>query len=326
MNARFVSTLIASSLLLASSAAAAGPSRQDLHEARKLARAAKVLAKEGEHRQAAKSYREADELIPAPSYKLGWARALVEAGELIEAAEVLSACVDTTPRQWVEKKARKSCVELAEEVDDRTPTLEITLPQPWPMELAVTVDGEDHDLDDGAVEYNPGTLEIWAEAPGYEELERTVTLGEGDVESVELTMTKLPTPVVEEEDDDGGISPVPAYLSWAVGVAGLGVGAGFGIAAISTTNDVVTAYGCQGGDCPREAQGDIATAQLNGDVSTVGFAVGGAGVLLGTILYLVSDDEDEEEEGVDEELARRSDRIRLEPATDSGTMGVRLTF
>ena len=47
-------------------------------------------------------------------------------------------------------------------LSNRTPTLEIIVAEPWPEELAITVDGTDHDLTDGAVEYNPGTLEVWA--------------------------------------------------------------------------------------------------------------------------------------------------------------------
>jgi PEGA domain len=93
--------------------------------------------------------------------------------------------------------------------------------------------------------------------------------------------SERPVPV----EDQGG-SRVPAYLSWAVGAVGVGVGIGFGVSALGAKNDLAT--NCPNQQCDPAFAGDLDDAKMKGNIATIGFAVGGAGLLLGTIFFAAS--------------------------------------
>ncbi len=319
-----VAALTASLFSVADAKAASWKDRQN---AQKLGKEAKALAVKGDFEEAAAKYREADELVPAPSYKLELARMLAANKDLIGASEVLAACVETEPRQWVEKVAYQNCKKFITEVDERTPTIEVTVFEPSADEVTITVDGESYEPGEGPVGYNPGKVKISAEADGYEPFDKTVKLMEGEKEAIEITMTKAGATADEdgedEEDDGEGISPVWAYASWGVGAVGLGLGIGFGVSAIQTTNEVIRAYDCQDSVCPPEAADDLATAKLNGNISTAGFVIGFTGVTAGTILFLLSSAmDDDESDAVDDETAG----IEATPILGPGFVGVSGTF
>lgn len=315
----FVATMLGSSLSFAA------PSFKDLQEARKLAREGDALLKKGEHVEAAKTFKKADKLVPAPSYKLQLAKALAGADDLVQAGQVLAECVEAKPVQWVEKQAHKKCQDFAKEVDERTPEIEVTVYKPSASEVTVKINGNDFDPAEGAVPYNTGKYEVVVTAEGYKKWTETVNLTEGDVTTLEVTM--LPTAAEssgdqEEADDGGGLSPIPAYVAWGVGAVGLGLGIGFGVAAITSTNDVLALYGCENGVCPPEAQADLDTAKVNGNVSTAGFIIGAVGVTAGTILFLLSGDDDEEGDDADEAALQ----IEAKPLIGPGFVGVHGAF
>ena len=280
MKRLWISVSVMLLLLMSVSVALAKPTWKDRREAQKLGREAKELLQKGDAKQAAKRYAKADELIPAPSYKLGLAKALIELGDLIRAAEVLRAAAESKPRQFAEKQATKKAATLLEEVDERTPTLEIAVYDPEASETEITVDGEEFDVGDGAVEYNPGKYEVLAKAEGYEDWTAKLDLQEGDVEALEITMKSLSGDGGDEADDGGGggMDKLPAYIAWGTGAVGIGVGIGFGIAAIQSTNDVLQYWDCKDGVCPPAAEDDLNTAKMNGHISTVGWVVGAVGI------------------------------------------------
>jgi tetratricopeptide (TPR) repeat protein len=321
-RAWMAAALIAAATL--SSANVEAASWKERQQAQKLGKEAKGLAKQGKFKKAAKKYKKADELTPAPSYKLELARMLVALEDLVQAAEVVDACVEKQPRQWVEKVAFKKCQDLAVELEDRIPTIEISVFEPSAELVEVTVDGEDYDPDEGAVSFNPGEVEVEASADGYAPYSKTVKLPEGKNASIEISMEKAgpKEDAVEEDEDSGGLSPVWAYASWGLGAVGIGVGVGFGVAAITSTNELLRVYECEDGVCPAEAQDDLDRAKLNGNVSTVGFVVGFVGVTAGTILFLLSGDDSDESDSVDEELGS----VDVSPMLGPGFVGVQGTF
>jgi len=331
MKRRIVSIHSCLVALLVSSFATAAPTFKDRKEAQKLAREAKDLSKRGKHKKAAKKFKKADRLVPAPSYKLGLANMLIELGDLVQASEVAAECAGTQARQWVEKKAAANCGKLVGEIDERTPSLEVTVFEPSANDVTVTVDGEEFDPAEGALAFNPGSYQLLATADGYQDFTEQVKLGEGDVTEVEISMIKASGGDGDEADDDagGGLSPIPAYVSWGVGAVGLGVGIGFGVAAIQTTNEVLRLYGCEAGECPPEAENDLNTAKANGNVSTAGFVVGFTGVIAGTVLFLLSDDDDgadqpNDDDGDDDEGGLL--RIEAKPLIGPGFVGVSGSF
>jgi len=73
----------------------------------------------------------------------------------------------------------------------------------------------------------------------------------------------------------------PAYVALGVGLAGIGVGSAFGIMAMNGKNDL---NGCTSSSCPPSNEDALDKAKRNGNISTVAFAVGGASLVLGTVL------------------------------------------
>ena len=318
-------------ILLGTSFALAVPSWKDRKDAQKLAADAKKLAKKGKYKKAAKKYKKAAEKNPAPSYRLELAKMLVELGDFVQAGEVLGECTESKPKQWTERKAWKGCQTFATEVEERTPSLEVSVFEPSSEEVTVTVNGEEFDPAEGAVAFNPGKYTINAEAEGYDDFSQKVKLAEGDVEAVEISMAGGAAEDADEEDDDDdsdGLSPWPAYIAWGAGAVGLGLGIGFGIAAITTTNDVLRLYDCAEGVCPPDAEDDLNTAKTNGNISTAGFIIGGVGAVAGTILYLLADTDDDDGDDGDEGDEEDEGLLRLEakPVVGPGFVGMTGTF
>ncbi len=331
MKRHILPCLAALAVLLAATSAQAAPTFKDRMEASKLGQQASLLARQGKHKEAAKAYKKADKLVPAPSYKLGLAKALLELDDLVQANEVLLECMAQGPiQQWNEKAAQKQCIDLGSKVDDRMPRIAVVVLDPSSDEVIIQIDDEDYSPSEGEVGFNPGSYTVTAEAEGYRSFKKKVTLKEGDRETVEITLEakkKAKTKEVEPDEEDGsGLSPIPAYIAWGVGAVGVGVGIGFGIAAITTTNEVITVYECDNGVCPPEAEDDLNVAKLNGNLSTAGFIVGGVGIAGGTILYLLADTGGDEGDEVDEEAARGKLSIAARPLIGPGYIGVVGTF
>jgi len=321
------SVLVVLCVLLSASLALAKPSYRDVRTARKLAREGRALIKRGKFQRAAKKFKKADDLVPAPSYKLELAKMLIELGDLLRAGEVLEAAVDTSPRQWAEKKAKKRSAKLLDEVHERTPSLEVQIFEPEASKVTVTIDDEDYDVADGELELNPGEYDVAAEAKGYEPLHRKVELKEGDRKSVEVSLKRIGGDDEESQDEagGGGLSPIPAYVAWGVGGVALGLGVGFGIAAIKSTNEVLQYYKCEDNVCPPDAEEDLAIAKLNGNVSTAGFIIGGVGVAAGTVLFLLADKGSADEAGDEQdEPDEEGSLLRLEarPLLGPGFVGL----
>ncbi len=100
------------------------------------------------------------------------------------------------------------------------------------------------------------------------------------------------TPANPEVRDTESSSNAPVYISYAVGLIGLGVGAGYGYAAKQDHDKLVDK--CPDNRCPSDQQGALDSALNKGTIATVGLGVGAAGIVLGTILLLVGGDDEPE--------------------------------
>jgi tetratricopeptide (TPR) repeat protein len=321
------------SVTLVASAALAG----DREQAQKLGREGKGLIKQGKFDEAASKFKEADDLSPAPSYKLELARMLLEMKDFLGAGETLRACMDAKPREWMEKKAQKGCAPLLEEVNQRTPKLSISVFEPEAGKVTLTVDGHEFDPSNGAVDYNPGEYEVVAKAAGYETYKKKVKLEDSNTEELEITMNKgaaaSGADEPAQESSGEGISAIWAYSTWGVGVAALAVGIGFGVAAIKTTNSVLDYYNCQDLECTpdpkdrRDFEADLKAAKTNGNISTAGFVIGGVGIAAGTVLFFFSDAwlGDDGDEG-SPDAAEGAFNIEARPLLGPGYVGVSGTF
>ncbi|HWA75319.1 MAG TPA: hypothetical protein VG937_23440 [Polyangiaceae bacterium] len=102
----------------------------------------------------------------------------------------------------------------------------------------------------------------------------------------------------------------------AVGVAALGTGAGFGLAAMSkarTANEL-----CDGNDCTSQRGVDAAnSADRAATISNIGFAAGGGLLLTGLTLFLIGGEESAQQE--------RGATLRVETAADPRGAAVRVS-
>lgn len=181
---------------------------------------------------------------------------------------------------------------------------------------------------------DPGAHVIQVKADGYLPSSRRVTLEAGHEQSVVLTLTAAPrsaetrnakrgdaparepsAPALSWQTkpaaDSGGASHAPAYISWGVGAAALGVGIGFGIAAMNEKADLDTR--CPDKVCPASSRELLDSSRTNALISTIGYATAGAGAALGLVLFLM-------ESSSDSKATQKAQRIS--PTAD----GVRVTF
>jgi len=101
--------------------------------------------------------------------------------------------------------------------------------------------------------------------------------------TLDLAAPASPVPPPTTAMPQKSVSYTPAIVSVAVGGAGLVTGAVFGILAMNSKSSLTSE--CRGTACPASAQGDIDAFSRDGAISTVGFAIGGAGVAAAVILY-----------------------------------------
>lgn len=261
----------------------------------------RAAANAGRFKDAVKHFKRSVDADPNPQTRLELAKALVGDGKLVDANAVLNDLLNATPPVvWSVKSAAQK---LRAEIEPRIPWLQIKIVGPDPALTSISIDMKDIDrakIDvDSEIPMNPGQHVIGAEADGYDDAEKSVTLIEGAHEVVELTLAKKGSVSTSGQDLDastkpkgGGLTDSPMFIPMAagfgVGVVGLGVGGVFGILAISKANEVKDT--CKGSVCPNSSRNKTAKEDslLYGNVSTVGFIAGGVGVAAGAVLLVLT--------------------------------------
>lgn len=218
----------------------------------------------------------------------------------------VAAAAKTANQPQREKVAR----ERAKALEPKLPKLVVEVPAP-PPGVEVKRDG----VVVGAaawgtpVPVDPGPHEIVVSAPGKERWQRTVSAAEGATAKVtvprdlpnaaiavapvqttvpaapppvdvapEPVTTDFPEPVVER----GSTQRTIGWVVGAAGLAGLGVGAGFGIDSLSKRSDADQHY--NGDLCDATGVGLRDQAIRSGNVSTIATIAGGAALVGGIIL------------------------------------------
>lgn len=194
--------------------------------------------------------------------------------------------------------------------------------------LSVTVDGQavPPALLDAERPSDPGEHVIEASAPGYLTRSARVALGPGEKQSISLELPVDPDHVAAappagaganaSASEGGENAPAPggaaaagggaaavsldrsaagvarspdrtaAYVALAAGGAGLVVGAVAGAIAVHGKNQLTGV--CHDNVCPSSSTDELDSARRAGSISTVGFAVGATGLVLGTVLFFTS--------------------------------------
>jgi hypothetical protein len=214
-------------------------------------------------------------------------------------------------------KARERAQVVLDSAKPKIAVLTISIKGPRENAATVTVDGQPVSavLLDADRPTDPGDHTVEATAPGFLKATQRVAIGPGDRQSVTLKLDPDPNapvaPPVESASSSprstvstsdagaagtrdigvtstsAGLGSSPnhsaAYIAWAFGGAALAVGAGFGAIALKDKNDLASS--CTENVCPQGVEGKLNSAKTAGTVSTIGFGLGGAGLVLGTILY-----------------------------------------
>jgi hypothetical protein len=167
---------------------------------------------------------------------------------------------------------------------------------------------------DSELPANPGDHTVEASATGFLKATTHVTLSTADKKTVSLKLEVDPnapvaSPASASDDSKVGatapaaqsgagpraaLSPSPvapptppshaaAYVSWGVGLVGVGVGTTFGLIALKDKHSLSNT--CTGDVCPSSSRDSVDTAKRSGNISTIAFGVGAAGLVLGTVLY-----------------------------------------
>lgn len=283
--------LSASAAALAQPPAAGAESAKD--QARKLADEGQRLFASGDYRAALQRLRDADSKFGAPTIKLAWAEAHEKLGELVEARAVYQriaaeALDPAAPKAFVaaQEQARQAVARL----DGRVPRilLEIT---GNPPRTSVALDGEELPAAEWGrpVLVNPGAHSLSIEMPGQPPETREMTLREGETRHIQLRWERSSGgPVISTSQ----VSPAPGRsllvpsIAFGVGGVGLVVGAITGGIVLSRMDGFRQKCGPEL-QCPPELAGELDGARIVGHVSTVSFALAGAGAALGGVLLLL---------------------------------------
>jgi hypothetical protein len=178
----------------------------------------------------------------------------------------------------------------ADDLEPRVPKLVLKIPVSPPAGLVVTRDGTPVDPRAlGQVIYlDPGTYEIVAAAPHFDAVKLSVTLGEGQVQTLaipDLTATFVPR---------GGMSRTRKYVAIGAGAAGaaaIGAGLLFGWKASSAFSDAKKLCGpdlvCAPTDYDRGKE-LTADARWRATASTAFIVVGSAAIIAGVAVLLTA--------------------------------------
>ena len=281
----------------------------DIASARRLGFEGITLADKGNCAAAVEKLARAEKLFHAPTTLGRLGECQVQLGRLVEGTENLGRVAreelpTNAPPAFVQARAR-----ARKQLAAASPKLaraKISVKGPLDANVTVTVDGtplpsanlgEDRALD-------PGSHVVKATAPGFLEASATIVLREGGSEEVTLTLSadpnavKAAAPLVSETKparaSPGSAPPgaeqapnrTAAYVVLGVGAVGVGVGAAFGLSALTQKSSLSKA--CPNDQCHASEQGDLDAAKRAGTVSTIAFGVGGAALLVGGILFFTA--------------------------------------
>jgi hypothetical protein len=199
---------------------------------------------------------------------------------------------------------------LADELRMRLPNLTIRVTGVPASAVTVSVDGAAVPTEALAVPrpLNPGVHDVVAKSAEGPATETRVELKEGEAREVQLKIAVAPSPPPPSGADVGS-HPVPAagdssesdafktsgsahasplvYVGFGVAGAGIAAGAVTGLMAMSKGSSVSDA--CNSSlMCPHSVHDDLSSGRTLGDVSTISFAVAGAGAIVGVVGIFLS--------------------------------------
>lgn len=291
--------------------------------ARELARDAVSAYDEKNYARALDLIDRAYKLVPAPTISIWQARILAKMQRLIEANERYEITRRTKLPPDAPPAFRAAVSEAGQEVEalrQRIPRIrvKVTGAEANSTSLRVTLDGKPvpPELVGVLRTVDPGVHQLEARVPGIGSAQRRIEVKEGERKDVELELAPVDVGGRQQGDQpEAGGAGWSARKTWSVvaasiGVAGVGTGIGFGLAANqkhSTLKD-----SCSGNSCPPSASGDLDSFRTDRTISWIGYGVGAAGLATAAVLVFVVKD--------------RPTRVGVAPYVGIGAAGVGGTF
>ena len=231
-------------------------------------------------------------LAPTPITSLELGRAHAMLTELVEARDVLVSVARMPVRASESPKAANARLEahaLAEQIRERLPSLRIVFTREPMTTPRVTLDGTPIPTEAIPIPrlVNPGQHTVVAETADGARATATALVVEREARVVVLTLTTLggstPRPRPAAAPESPGLTP---WFYVGLGTAGVGflTGTVTGVIALSKAGSLESQ--CTGSRCPRSAEGDLSGSRTLGTVSTIAFAIAGAGAVLALVSWL----------------------------------------
>lgn len=259
---------------------------------------------EGRWADAMTLFAKAEALVHAPPHLLYFARASVKLGKLVQANEAYVKIMRETlpsnaPKAFVDAQA--AAAEEQPKVEQSLPRLTVVVEGDKASEAHVTVNGEafPQALIGIPAPHDPGDLVLEAVAPGWRSKKEKLTLKEGERQTVKLKLsiqdaTAMPAPLEptpEPAAPKTGLK-VGGWITVGIGVVGLGAGTYFLIDNRNNREAANALCNLPNNVCPSSQRSTIqsydSTANTSEILSWIGYGVGGAGVVLGVVMLVLS--------------------------------------
>lgn len=199
---------------------------------------------------------------------------------------------------------RKDCLRQVDAVNARIPTIVFGAKDPSGADVAavsVTMDDEPlaDRLDGTPLAIDPGTHSFTFRMEGQAPVTKTFVIQEGQQDRREIvtfgTPVVVPVPIVvrapvatpsTQASAGMGAQMILALVATGIGVAGIGTGTAFGVVALSRKNAAQSE--CPGQCATQDGVNKWNDVMAAGNVSTIGFVVGGVGLAAGVVLWLTA--------------------------------------
>ncbi len=300
-------------------ARALAASEEDTAAARSLAQEGLEAFKAERFQDAADLFERAEALVHSPVHLLYRARAQVKIGQLVNAQEAYIKIIreefaSDAPKAFLD--AKESAKSEVEEIKGRLAKLTVKVSGPTEG-ITLTLDGDPVAavLVGVPMPADPGEHTLEASAEGFSSETASVTLAEGQQETVELTLTKAPDatavaaigsedsgPEIDDSPDSGTMRTL-SYVSFGVGAVGLGVGTVFLIQGLDKESEADTRFDDLAASGVSNPQEEAAISDLDEEatsaknIGVAGLVVGGIGVAAGVTLFILSSDSEESAQG-----------------------------
>jgi hypothetical protein len=239
-------------------------------------------------------------LVRAPTVALWLGRTLELQGQLVQAREFYFEATRTpvVGDQQIQERAQQQATERLEALDARIPRIRCVISGAPADAVAATLNGGPvpSALLGAPIPVNPGTHEVVVTWRG-QSARKTLTVKEGELGVALLSLAADGIPPVKPEPAPASSSPFKrvespsapargaavAPISWfAVGGAGLLVGTVAAFVGLNRRDELLAR--CDGRECGPDQHDAVRAYNQARVVSVLGFAVGAAGVSVGTVL------------------------------------------